>query len=361
MDTVEKLLEELTNAPGAAGFEDNVRRIMRRELKPFCDSMVTDEMGSLIARMRGPVKAPRVMLAAHMDEVSLIVRYVTPDGLIKFQTMGAWLDHALVNQRWHILTRQGPVSGVSGLKSPHTVDNERNELFSQATNNVFIDVGATSDADAQDRLGILPGDPIVPDSRFAELNGNSFYVAKAFDDRVGLAVIIETMRALAGERLPVALYAVATVQEEVGSRGAHTSVFKAKPDIAINIEAGLAGDHPGFTQDESQERLGAGPTLFMHDSSILPNLKMRHWIVDVAKKEGIPLQFEVTAGYGDDGDAEQQAYAGVPVVNIGIPTRYLHNHNSVLSRDDFDNTVGLLTTLVRRLTTDEVTRIRRFD
>src|SRR5437660_95876 len=119
MDTVEKLLEELTNAPGAAGFEDNVRRIMRRELKPFCDSMETDELGSLIAHMRGSAKAPRVILAAHMDEVSLIVRYVTPEGLVKFQTMGAWLDHALVNQRWLILTRQGPVRGVSGLKSPH--------------------------------------------------------------------------------------------------------------------------------------------------------------------------------------------------------------------------------------------------
>lgn len=360
MDSTERLLEELTNAHGAAGFEEAVRKVVRRELSPLCDSIETDELGSVIARMRGGAPSPKVMLAAHMDEVSLIVKYVTPDGFVKFHPLGYWLNHALINQRWVVLTRRGPVPGITGIKSPHSVNDEAQELSLSDQRQMFIDVGATSQKDAEERLSIRPGDAIVPDSRFQVLAGGQLYVAKAFDDRVGLAVVIEAVRQFVANPPRCAVYAVATVQEEVGSRGAHTSVFQARPDIAINLEAGLAADYPGVTMDEAQERLGAGPTLFMHDNSMLPNLKLRQLILETAGKHGIPLQFEVVTDYGDDGDEIQRAYSGIPAVNIGVPTRYLHSHNSMLHREDFDNTVRLIVALVRRLGAEEVQRIRSF-
>ncbi|MBI2855504.1 MAG: M42 family peptidase, partial [Chloroflexi bacterium] len=263
MDDLELLLEELTNAYGPTGFEGPVRDIMQRELSPLCHDLETDGMGSLIGRLgNGDASGPRVMMAAHMDEVGLMVKYVTQEGYVKFQTLGGWLDQALINQRWVVLTNKGPVPGVTGIKTVHVMSQEaRNQLFKR--DQMFIDVGATSLQDAQERLGIRPGDPIAPDSRFTPLGGGQLYLGKAWDDRIGLAVMVQVMRRLRAEPPPGTVYAVATVQEEVGLRGAHTSSYSIQPDIGISLEAGVAGDYPGTSQEESQERLGQGPAVFL--------------------------------------------------------------------------------------------------
>ncbi|MBI4234032.1 MAG: M42 family metallopeptidase [Chloroflexi bacterium] len=361
MERVERLLEELTNAYGPPGFEEPVRAIMRRELSPVSDSIETDGMGSLIARLRGGQDSPRVMLAAHMDEVGLLVKYVTQEGFVKFQPLGGWLDHALINQRFVILARNGPVHGVTGLKTPHVIAAEQRATLAFKWQQMFLDVGATSRKDAEERLGIQPGDPIAPESKFQALAGGQCYLAKAWDDRVGLAVMVEAMSLLSKRPPPNAVYAVSTVQEEVGLRGAHTSANLVRPDVGINLEAGVAADYPGTSQEEAQERLGGGPGLFLHDSSMLPNLKFRDLVVDVAREQGISLQFEVLSGYGQDGAEMQRAYAGIPTINITVPTRYLHNHNGVISRQDFDGAVALVSEVVRRLDADTVRRLRSFD
>jgi len=160
---------------------------------------------------------------------------------------------------------------------------------------------------------------------------------------------------------PNTVYAVSTVQEEVGLRGAHTSSFLVNPDIGINIEAGVAGDYPSITSDEAQERVGEGPTVFLHDSSMLPNLKLRDLVIDVAKDKGIPLQFEVLSGYGEDGAEMQKTHSGTPTINISVPVRYLHNHNGVISRKDFDRAVELVVEVAQRLDHATVQRIKSFD
>ena len=360
MDEIEVLLEELTNAHGPTGFEGPVRSIMQRELSPLCHGIETDGIGSLIARLGEGSDPPRVMMAAHMDEVGLMVKFVTPEGYVRFQPLGGWLDQAFINQRWVILTQKGSVHGVTGLKTVHVMTQEaRNQVFKREQ--MFIDVGASSLEDAEERLGIRPGDPIAPDSRFTPLGDGGLYLAKAWDDRVGLAVMVEAMRRFQGSPPPNTLYAVATVQEEVGLRGAQTSSYHVEPDIGINIEAGVAGDYPGITQEESQERLGQGPAIFLHDTSMIPNLKLRDLVVDVARDNDIPVQFDVLSGYGEDGAEMQRARGGAPTINIAVPTRYLHSHYGVISRRDFDHTVALVTAVVQRLDGDTVERLRRFD
>jgi endoglucanase len=358
-DRVARLLEELTNAYGPSGFEEPVRAIVRRELIPLSDRVETDGLGSLISILGKSPDAPRVMMAAHMDELGLMVKYITEQGYVKFQTLGGWLDQALINQRFVILTRKGPVTGVTGLKTPHVMSaDERSRLFRR--DDMFIDVGASSRADAEDRLGIRPGDPIAPDSRFTPLNGG-LYLAKAWDDRVGVGVMIEVMRRLKQSPPACTVYAVATVQEEIGLRGAHTSAYQVKPDIGISLEAGVAADYPGITPNEAQERLGRGPGIFLHDNSMLPNLKLRDFFIATAKEKNIPLQFDVVVGYGEDGAEMQRSLAGIPSINASVPTRYLHNHNGVISRQDFDRAVDLVTEVIRRLDRAAVDRLKTFD
>lgn len=358
-DELETLLAELTNADGPTGFEGPVRGIMRREFAGAA-SLETDGLGSLIARFPGSAERPRVMMAAHMDELGLLVRRITDEGYLKFETLGGWLDQAIVNQRWRVLTRTGAIPGVTGIKTVHVMTAEaRGQVFKKQ--DLFIDVGASTKEDAVERLGIRPGDPVVPDSSFQPLAGGERYLAKAWDDRVGLAVMVLAMRELPTEGHPNEIYAVATVQEEVGLRGAQTSANAVQPDIAINVESGVAGDFPGITQDEAQERLGGGPGIFLHDSSMLPNLQLRDLVADVAAALEIPLQYNVLSGYGQDGSAIQRAYAGAPVVNITVPVRYLHSHTGVVARSDVEQTARLVAELLRRLDAPTVARLRTFD
>jgi putative aminopeptidase FrvX len=359
-DRVQTLLEELTNAFGPSGYEEPVRAIMRRELTPLSDRLETDGLGSLIAILGRDPGAPKIMIAAHMDELGMIVRHITPEGYIKFQTLGGWLDQGLINQRYLIRTRRGEVRAIAGLKTPHVMSPEERVRLTPRQN-IFLDVGAANRQDAEERLGIRPGDPIAPESRFATLSGGRLYVAKAWDDRAGLGVMVEVMRRLKQSPPNATVYAVATTQEEIGLRGAQTSSYRVRPDIGISLEAGVAADYPGIHDDEAQERLGKGVGMFLHDSSMIPNLKMRDFVIDLAKEKGIPLQFNVLSGYGEDGAEMQRSHGGNPSVNITVPTRYMHNHNGIIHRDDFDRAVDLVTELVRRLDAGTVKRLRSFE
>ncbi len=299
------------------------------------------------------------MLAAHMDEVGAIVRFVTPDGMVKFQPVGGMLDQALINQRWTILTAKGPVTAVSGLKSIHvTTPEERNRVTPR--DDIFLDVGARSKEEAE-ALGIRPGDAIAPASSFTPLPTGR-YVGKALDDRVGCVMLIETLRRLKeqGAKLPSTIYFVGTVQEEIGLRGAHTAVDMVKPDLGISLEAGIAADHPGGRPDLAQEKLGAGPVLYLADVGMLVNLKLRDFLQQAAQKNGIALQTEVTAGGAED-SAQIQAYgSGRPSANFAVATRYLHSHNSMIERRDLDQAIDLLVKLLPQFDVNKVAELSRF-
>jgi endoglucanase len=358
-DRVVSLLEELSNAPAPSGYEGPVRNILKREFQTAGLEISYDGMGSIIGLLRGASDGPRIMLAAHMDEVGAIVRYVTPEGMVKFQLSGGWLDQALVDQRWTILTPKGPVVAISGLKSVHvTPTEERNRVMPR--DDVFLDVGAKSKEEA-DALGIRPGDPIAPAASFASLAPGR-YVGKALDDRVGCAILVETIRRLKeqGIKTPNNIYFVGTVQEEIGARGAHTSVAMVKPALGLSLEAGIAADHPGGRPDYVQEKLGAGPVVYLADTGMLVNLKLRDFLFRIGSQNNIPLQAEVTRG-GYEDSMELQAYdTGLPAANLAVATRYLHSHNSVIDRSDLDRTIELLIKVLQQLDAHRVSEISSF-
>ena len=355
-DRTETLLKTLSEAPGPSGFEEDVRAIMVRELKPYAQSITYDGLGSVIAKHGS--SGPRVMLDAHMDELGGVVRRTTHDGYLSMQMLGGWLDQALPDQRWVILGSKGPVLAVTGIRDIHYVPaEERAKVIPRDA--LLLDVGARSAAELE-AMGVGPGDPVVPDSGFAVLNGTRNYLGKAWDDRVGCAVVIEALRRLAAQGHPNQLFVAATTQEEVGLRGAHTAAEVIKPDIGIAIEGGVTGDSPGAHPEESQARLGGGPGLFLYDSSALPNRRLVALTKAAAAQAGTPLQLDLVQGYGDDSAEIQKSGGGAPTVNIVVPVRYTHAHNGIMNRDDFDRTVDLVVALIRRLDGPTVARMRDF-
>ncbi len=359
-DRVARLLGELADAPGPSGFEEEVRRIVVREIRPLADKVSYDGLGSVIAEQGG--SGPRIMLDAHMDELGGVVRRVTPGGFLSMQMLGGWLDQALPDQRWVIIGRKGPVKAVTGIRDVHVVPaDERTRVYSR--DSLYLDVGARTPAEVE-ALGIGPGDPVVPDAPFEVLGGgrpkNERYLGKAWDDRVGIAVAIEAMRRLKAEGHPNRLVFAATVQEEVGLRGARTAADLIKPDIGIAIEGGITGDSPGRAPEETQAVLGGGPGIFLYDSSAIPNRRMVRLVDDTARAAGVPLQHDLVQGYGDDSAAIQATAGGVPTVNLVVPARYTHAHNGIIDRADFDRTVELVVALVKRLDAATVARLRDF-
>lgn len=355
-DRTERLLGELSDAPGPSGFEEAVRTIMVRELKPLSDDIRYDGVGSVIAR--SGATGPRVMLDAHMDELGGVVRRVTPTGFLSMQMLGGWLDQALVDQRWIVIGSKGPVRAVTGIRDVHVVPtDERAKVFPRES--LYLDVGARNAAEVA-ALGIGPGDPVVPDAPFEVMAGGTRLLGKAWDDRVGCAVVIEALRRLRAGGHPNQLFVAATVQEEVGLRGARTAADLIKPDIGIAIEGGIAGDSPGRSPEETQAVLGDGPGIFLYDSSTLPNRRFVALVREVAAAKGIPLQRDLVQGYGDDSAAIQATNGGVSTVNLVVPARYTHAHNGVIDRADFDRMVDLVVGIVGRLDSATVARLRDF-
>ncbi|HET9087922.1 MAG TPA: M42 family metallopeptidase [Acidobacteriaceae bacterium] len=356
LDSTAQLLKQLANAPGPSGYEEAVRAIMVPGMKPYATSLQYDGLGSVIAKMG--TTGPRIMIDAHMDELGGMVRRVTPQGFLTMQMLGGWLDQALVDQRWIILGSRGPVRAVTGIRDIHVLPlSERNSVYPR--DSLYLDVGAKTAAEVA-AMGVEPGDPIVPDSPFAVMNGTDNYLGKAWDDRVGCAILIEVMKRLAAGPHANQLFFVASTQEEIGLRGAHTAAAMVKPDIGIALEAGVTGDVLNGHPEETQIKLGAGPGYFLYDASDLPNRKMVQLFRKTAAAKNIPLQYDLVTGYGDDAAAMQSTGGGAPSINLVVPVRYTHAHNGIMNRKDFDQMVDLLVTVLQQLDGQKVKALRDF-
>lgn len=356
MDPTEQLLKEITEAAGVSGYEAEVRAVLRQALEGLAAGIEQDGLGSLVARLPGTAERPRVMLAAHMDEIGFMVRYITEGGFIRFLPLGGWWDQVLLAHEVVIKTVKGDVVGIIGAKPPHMLkEDERKKIVEK--DSMYIDIGATSRQEVEE-LGVRVGDPIVPRSSFARLADGKTYLSKAWDDRVGCAVIVDVFRALAGQPHPNTLYGAGTVQEEVGLRGARTSVYGVDPDVALVLEVGLAGDLPDIKPEESSVKLGGGPALLVIDGSMIPNLRLRDLAIDTARELGIPLQVDAMPRGGTDGGQIHVHAGGVPAVVIGVPARHIHSHQGIIKRDDYDATVRLVAELIRRLDADTVAGLR---
>jgi len=287
LDQTELLLKKLTEAPGVSGYEQEIRRIIREAL-PADVVVEQDHIGSLIARHDGGRPAPKVLLAAHMDEIGFMVRHVTEEGFIKFVPLGGWWDQVMLAQRVCIKTHRGDVIGVLGAKPPHIIPKEEREKL-VVKRDMYIDIGARSREEVEE-AGVRLGDPVIPISEFAILAPAKTYLGKAWDDRVGCALMLQTLEVLSGWQHPNTLYCAYTVMEEVGLRGAKTSGYMVAPDVAIILESDIAGDVPGIKEDECAIKLGKGPSMLLYDYMMIPNLKFRDLVIETARSLDIPLQ-----------------------------------------------------------------------
>jgi len=331
-----KILEKLSNACGVAGREEEVRVLMKELLKPNVDEVRVDKLGNVVAVRRGKKDRPSIMIAAHMDEVGLMVKNITKDGFVQFAKIGGIDDRILVAQKVILHTERRPVTGIIGTKPPHILKEEEKKKIIEA-DELFIDIGANSKNEVE-KMGIRVGDPVSFDIKFTRLK-NDIVVGKAFDDRIGCAILVEILKRV-GE-VDCTVYGVGTIQEEVGLRGATTAAFGLYPDIGIAVDVTVAGGVPGVKDIEAPIKMGKGPSLTVADRGLITHPKVLRLLVDAAEKLGIPYQLETGLGGTTDAAKISLTREGVPSGVISIPTRYIHSPVSMLSLDDAENSIKL--------------------
>jgi putative aminopeptidase FrvX len=344
MDRIEEMMREFTEAVGVSGFEGEIFALLERRLARVAE-IQKDRLGSCIARLRGGVERPRIMLAAHMDEIGFMVSHFS-SSFVRFNTLGGWWYPRMIGLPVAIRTSKGDVAGIVATKNPFEMEeDERKGPFK--AKDLYIDVGLFG-KESPETLGIRPGDPVAPRFPFTVLEGGRSYMAKAWDDRAGCVMLIEVLTALAKTMRPNAVYGVGTVQEEVGIRGAVTSGFQTNPDVCLILEVDIAQDTPGSAEG-SPGRLGDGVSICVYDATLIPNAKLRDHVVAVAKRKKIPYQYSAVPFGGTDGGRVHLNAAGVPTIVISVPTRHIHSAAGIICRRDFDNAVKLVTEVVKTL------------
>ncbi|KPJ59420.1 MAG: peptidase M28 [Latescibacteria bacterium DG_63] len=356
MDQLELMLTELTEAVGISGHEDDVSRVMEKHLAGL-GHISHDRLGSLICKKSGKQNGPSIMLAAHMDEVGFMVKQITKEGFIKFLPIGGWWGHVALAQRVILRTSKGDFEGIIGSKPPHELQEEEKKKVLDFKD-MFIDAGASGNFNVRSRLGVKPGDPVVPFSPFTIMGNKRLYMAKAWDDRMGCAVIVEVFRRLKKARHPNVVYGVGTVQEEVGLRGAQTSVAAVKPDVGFALDVSISHDTPGSAEPR-EEKLGAGVAIVVYDGSMIPNAKLRDLVVDIAETKRIPHHFAYVERGGTDCGKIHLHDRGVPSLTLGVPTRYIHSHTAIVDRKDLEALIRLVTEVVKRLDSKTVKTLTR--
>ncbi|KAA0965112.1 M42 family metallopeptidase [Sporosarcina sp. ANT_H38] len=340
-DTLE-MFRTLTELPGAPGNEHAVRNYMRGELGKYSDELIQDNLGGIFGIRKGPKDGPRILVAGHMDEVGFMVSQITDNGMIRFQPLGGWWNQVLLAQRVEIITENGPVIGVIGSIPPHLLSDElRNRPMD--IKNMLIDIGADDKEDAK-KIGIRPGQQIVPVSQFTPMANNKKILAKAWDNRYGCGLAIELLKEVHNEKLPNNLYSGANVLEEVGLRGAAASATMINPDLFFALDASPANDATGDKNEFGQ--LGKGTLLRIFDRSMITHRGLREFILDMAETHNIPYQYFISQG-GTDAGRVHTSNEGVPSAVIGICSRYIHTSGSIIHTDDYAAAKELLVKLVK--------------
>lgn len=340
MSDLKEIVVELSNSFGPSGFESEVREVFKKVVGN-CTEITHDNLGSIIAIHQGRSNTPKILLAAHLDEVGLMVRGITPGGYLKAVPLGSWWPPALLAQRVLIRSKNGDCFGVIGAKPPHYMAEEERNRTSKLTD-LYIDVGARSYEEAV-TMGIAVGDPIAPAVK-AEQIGTQALIGKAFDDRAGCAVIAQVLREL-DRNHPNQVFGAGTVQEENGLKGAKTVAAIVKPDLCLVIEGAPADDFPD-SGAIVQGKVGGGPQIRYFDPTLIANRALVKLVMSKAEQMGISYQLAVREGGGTDAKEIQQSGPGVPTVVIGIPVRYAHSHQCIISLNDIEATVNLVKGMV---------------
>jgi len=361
-----EFFRHLCESFGPSGFEREPLGIVKAYVKPFADEIRSDKLGSLHFIARGKPGQPVILLPGHVDEIGFVVSGINSLGYVTFNPLGGWFDQVLLAQKVKIRTAKGTVPGVIAAKPPHVMSAEdRAKIVTK--DKMFIDIGCSNEKEAKE-MGVRIGDPVAPDSDFFTIEKTTFRkqdgageeknigktlvaCCKGFDDRAGAFIAAEVVRRFTQGRVehPNTVVGAATVQEEVGLRGAKTSAHVAQPDVCITLEVDIAGDVPGIEAHEAPTKMGLGPSIITFDASMIPNQGLKDLVVRTAEECGIPHQLSTTRGGGTDAGAVHIANAGCPSIVISVPTRHIHSHVAMLSLDDVENCVALVTEVIRRL------------
>jgi len=345
-----KNLKDLTMLNGISGQEKKVNNYIKENIQGIVDKIENDNLGTLIA-YKG-TKGPKIMLAGHVDEIGLMVTEITKEGFVKFQPIGGWLTSVMLAQKWDINTDKGVVKAITGARPPHVLS-YADRCKNPDMKNLFLDLGVYNKEEVE-RLGVKIGDMVTPHGDFEVLANEDFIVAKALDNRVGALVVMKVIEALKNN--PNQCVGAFTVQEEVGLRGAQTSTNKIKPVIAVAVDTGIADDVPGDVNNSAQV-LGKGPQISCYDGGLIPHKALRELIIKIARDNNIPFQEPKPTGGETDGSAIHLRNEGAATIVIGVPTRYLHSHTSVVNKKDIQSTIQLLVLLVQQLDDKKVQEI----
>ena len=327
---MKSLIEKIVSIPGPSGYEAQIRQVVRSEIEPHADEVTVDALGSLIAR-KGRVAAggKRIMLAAHMDEIGVMVTHIDENGFARFTNIGGVRAYNCPGGRVRFLNGSLGVIGIERLEDPNTTP---------ALEQMYLDLGVSSRKDSPVRIG----DVAAFERPFVDLGAR--LVSKALDDRIGVAVLIETLRSL--PPTPNEIYFVFSVQEEVGVRGATTAAYAIDPDLGLAVDVTGVGDTPkGIKMEVS---LGKGPAIKVRDGGMLADPRIVAWMVQTAQSAHIPYQMEILERGGTDARAIQLTRAGVPAGCISIPGRYIHTSSEMVDFSDAQNAVHLLVEFLRK-------------
>ncbi|MDR3281694.1 MAG: M42 family metallopeptidase, partial [Endomicrobium sp.] len=344
---MEKLLKDLLMSDGISGYEENVASLMTSALSRVCYDVKTDTFGNVIGKLGKGKK--KIMIAAHMDEIGMIVKYVNEKGFIYFSKIGGINDSILPGEIIKIINKKGEyVTGVIGTKPPHLISLEESKQ-SLKHGTMFIDIGINSRDEVLKVINI--GDQITFESKAGVLNGD-FYYGKAADNRIGCYAMVKVMEALLKlKNLNARIYACATVQEEVGLKGGKIAAFKINPDFALVIDTAVAGDMPGIKEEVSTLKLGNGVAITMVEASgkgtVVPQ-KVRNIIFEAINESNIPHQVDIFEGGMTDGAVIYTNREGVPTGVLNIPTRYIHAPTSVFNIKDLNHTIDLAVKVIEK-------------
>ena len=347
-------LKQLCDASAVSGDEHEVRQILARQLRPFADEITFDGLGSFIA-CKGN-KGPKVAIVGHMDEVGFMVKHISEQGFIWFDTIGSWWNQSMLNHRVTVRTRSGEkITGLIGSVAPHALS-EKQKQQPMAHDEMFIDIGASSREEVCSR-GIAIGDFISPEANFARW-GEDKITAKALDNRAGCALMAELFESV--NNPDITLYGIATVEEEVGLRGAQASAEYVKPDVVIVLDTAVAGDIPGIDPIKFPLKLGHGPAVMLFDKRYFPNQKLVAALKQSSEAVGAPVQFCTMKTGATDGGRFNVMGGGRPVVSICLPTRYLHANSSMISGNDYAAAFSMIHHLLNRINASFIDEVNTY-
>ncbi len=349
MDKKTKLawLKRYSETNAVSGFEAPMKELMQERLEGKAE-VSYDKLGSVVFTSAAAQEgAPKIMLASHMDEIGFMVKHITKEGFLKFVCLGGWWEQVMLSQRVTVHGSKGDLPGVIGSKPPHILTPEERTKVVQKRD-MYIDIGARDEKEAR-KLGVFEGCPATPYAEMVPMGDGKTLLGKAWDNRIGCAVMADVMDNISGKKHDNTVYGVATVQEEVGLRGAQTSVNLLKPDVAFVIDTCVAGGTPGVSDDVAPAKIGEGIAITIYDAGMIPNTALRDFAQKVAKDLKIPTQISISEGGATDGGRIHLHGDGVLTLTFSIPTRYIHSHQSVIHMDDYENAVALITAMIEKL------------